>query len=109
MVGAGRPAVAADAAVLRRLVAELLGRNLRVVLGAEVLGIGVEVGAAVGQRNDVVDHRGDGGAAELEAVLAQPVCSREASLTLALAGSAALALDALARRDAGAPAHGGRQ
>lgn len=67
MVGVGRQAIGSEADPL--LVAELLGGDLDVAWIAKVAGVVVLIAATKGERNDVIDDGGDGGAVPIGAAL----------------------------------------
>jgi hypothetical protein len=89
VVGVDRPTGAGATHVTPvRLVLELLGRGSLVAGAAQVLGVAVLVAAALDQRDDMVDYRGDNNAPTLGAVFAQAIGALKAAPTLRLASPA---------------------
>lgn len=69
-------------------VAELLCCPLPVVLVTQVAGVIVGVGAAKGERHDVVHHGSDDRPAFSKAILTEVVCAAQATVTLGNTSSA---------------------
>lgn len=88
MFGADGAPIATDALASHRFSLTKLSRgHRRVMLGTEVLSVGVDVVTASCQRQDVVDDGGKSDTILPKAMLAKTISPREPTLTLLLASS----------------------
>jgi hypothetical protein len=91
VIRAGRPTAWVDASALDRCgLAELLSGDLSIVAIAQVLGVIVDVRAAMSERDDVVDDGGGLGPAFVYAAVAEACGAHQPPLAVTLPSPAAL-------------------